>query len=190
MVLRGVPRFAMPPGAVSGGEKESVRMSTRNLSSNMTRDRQRIAGIQKYFPATATLSIGNASYLQPAVIKVYQDDLDAETAVLVALAAYRTAVATAKTTRAKTASLDLLVKKLVVGSYGEPPGPAADFGFLPTVTHVTDASTKAQAAAKRKATREARGTLGSRQKLKITGTVPASATPVVTSSNGAAPATK
>jgi len=58
----------------------------------MTRDRQRIAGIQKYFPATATLSIGNASYLQPAVIKVYQDDLDAETAVLVALAAYRTAV--------------------------------------------------------------------------------------------------
>src|ERR1700722_16745428 len=103
MVLRGVPRFAIPPDAVPGGKKESVRMSTRNVSSNMTRDRQRIAGIQKYFPATATLSIGNASYLQPAVIKVYQDDLDAETAVLVALAAYRTAVATAKTTRAKRA---------------------------------------------------------------------------------------
>lgn len=159
-------------------------MSRMSTSSMAARDRQRIAGFQKYFPATATLSIGGASYPQPAVIQVYQDDLDAEAAVTAALASYRLAVAKAKTVRAKAASFDLMVKKFVVVSYGEPPGPADDFGIAPPVRHVPDAEAKAAAAAKRKATRAARGTLGSRQKLKIKGTAPTSPAPVVTSSNG------
>jgi hypothetical protein len=162
--------------------------SKRNSTSMVARDRQRIAGFQKYFPPSATLTIGNASYPQPAVIKVYQDDLDAEAAVTAALTAYHLTVATAKAARAKAASFDLMVTKFVVGSYGEPPGPSADFGIPPRVIHVPDAATKAAATAKRLATRKARGTLGSRAKLKVTGAAPASPPPVVTSSNGTPPA--
>jgi|HubBroStandDraft_1064217.scaffolds.fasta_scaffold183782_1 hypothetical protein len=152
-------------------------MSKISTSSRDSRDTNRIAGFQKHFSASATLTIGNASYTQAAVIQVYQDELNADAAVAAALAAYRLAVATAKAAHAKTAAFDLQVRKFIVGSFGEPPGPAGDFGIEATVHHPPDAETKAQAVVKREATRTARHTMGSQQKAKITGETPASPTP-------------
>jgi hypothetical protein len=103
--------------------------------------------------------------------------------VAAALAAYRIAVATAKAARAKTAAFDLLVRKFIVGSFGPPPGAASDFGLEAAPQHPADAATKAEAVVKRSATRAARHTMGSRQKLEIKGTPvipPTPATPSVT----------
>jgi hypothetical protein len=157
-------------------------MSSSTQSSRNARDTARIAGFQKHFSTTASMSIGNASYTLAEVIQVYQDDLNADAAVALALAAYRSAVATAVAANAKTAAFDLTVRKFVVGSFGVPPGPAGDFGIEATPQHAPNAQTKAQAVVKRDATRKARQTMGSRQKLAITGSPPASpAAPVAPS---------
>jgi hypothetical protein len=157
-------------------------MSNITQSGRNARDTARIAGFQKHFSTTASMSIGNASYTLAEVIQVYQNDLNADAAVAPALAAYRSAVATAQAARATTAAFDLKVRKFVIGSFGVPPGPAADFGIEATASHPPDAETKAQAVVKREATRKARQTMGSRQKLAITGSPPASpAAPVAPS---------
>jgi hypothetical protein len=159
-----------------------------------TRDQSRIAGFQKHFSASTQVLIGNVQYTQAAVIQVYQSDLNADAAVATALAAYRKAVADAATVHQTTDSFDLSVKKFVTGSFGQPPGPAGDFGLAPPVTHVPDANTKAQAVVKRAATRAARHTMGPRQKASVTGTSPVAPAPSGGSSsvasNGAAPAVK
>jgi hypothetical protein len=155
-----------------------------------TRDRQRIAGFQAHYAASAQVLIGNVQYTQAAAIEVYQSDLDADALVASTLAAYRKAVADAELAHQKTDAFDLQVKTFVAGVYGQPPGPAADFGIAAKVTHTVDATTMAEAVAKRAATRAARHTLGPRQKAKITGTTPATpSTPAVNpgvTSNGAA----
>jgi len=152
---------------------EEIVMSFSTISSRNARDTSRIAGFQKHYPSASPLAIGNASLTPAEVIQVYQSDLDAEAGVAAALAAYRTAVAKAKATRAATATFDLLVQKFVVAAFGNPPGPAGDFGIEATPRHPPTAETIAQAVVKREATREARHTMGSRQKLAVTGIVPA-----------------
>lgn len=88
------------------------------------------------------------------------------------------------------------LKQFVIGAFGTTSPKLADFGFVPrTVTPLT-VEQKAAAAAKRAATRKARGTTGPKAKLAITGTVPATAsattapaTTPASASSSAAPTT-
>jgi len=82
------------------------------------------------------------------------------------------------------------IRNFALGVYGESSAEFRSFGFQPRAVAVKSAETKAGAVAKMRATRKARHTQGSRQKMAIVGTIevaPASADttshPVVT--NGA-----
>ncbi len=83
------------------------------------------------------------------------------------------------------------LKTLVKSQLGSSEGVLGDFGFSNPKRQTPDEATKAAAVVKRAATRDARHTMGKRQKAGIKGTVPATTAPVATSgtsSSGATPA--
>jgi hypothetical protein len=86
------------------------------------------------------------------------------------------------------AFIDAFVK-IVRGSFGNQPDVLADFGLEPekAATPLT-VEQKVAAAAKRKATRAARGTTGSKAKLAITGNVTGVVVTPVTTATAAQPA--
>ena len=71
------------------------------------------------------------------------------------------------------------LKAWVVSQFGADSQEAKEFGFLPAKSTPKSAATKAQAVAKSLATRQARHTMGRKQKKGIKGTVVAPAAPAV-----------
>jgi hypothetical protein len=85
-------------------------------------------------------------------------------------------------------SLMAALKSYVELTYSESPDVLADFGLPPkTVTTPLTTEQQAAAVAKRKATREARGTKGSKAKLEVKGNVTGVVVTPVTAATPAAP---
>ncbi len=72
--------------------------------------------------------------------------------------------------------MDSALKPWVIGQFGPNSQEAIDFGFPPKKTATLSVEEKVQAVAQAKATREARGTMGKKARLKIKGVVPSPAT--------------
>jgi hypothetical protein len=135
-------------------------MNKKNKANLLNHIRQAIAGVQKHYATTPTLSLDGASVPTPDVLATLQgaitaidDAAAAETAFHQAVAAQHAAVAKAEATLSKGAA-------------------RTDFGFAVPTRRTPDEATKARAVAKRAATRAARGTKGPRQKAGIKGQVP------------------
>jgi hypothetical protein len=146
------------------------------------RNRTMIAGVQKNLSATTTFTLDGQTFTFAALIKVLQDEIDTADATLTAEGAFHKAVA------AETAAMTLgepvfrALRAFVLNLFKGQTDVLGDFGITEIARQVPTAATKAAAALKAKATREARGTGGKRQKAKITATAPAAAaaTPTVT----------
>ncbi len=169
-----------------------------NKTTRADRIRKIKAGLQKYYPTTI-LVIGGAS-IQPAALQSsLQGDIDANDASTHAKANWMVTVQAAQQADASVAPLLRGVRNRVFADFGDAPNAEAvfaDFGYVRHKRATMTAEQKAAAAAKRKATRAARHTMGSRQKAEVHGTVPAAPAPdapVVTSnptstgSTGASP---
>jgi hypothetical protein len=102
-----------------------------------------------------------------------QSRIDAANAVATAKANWLNAAATYKTINAQAVIVVRELRNLVIGIFGASSSKLADFGFAPSKRTPLTPAKKAAAAVKRAATRKARGTMGKKQKLAITGTVPA-----------------
>lgn len=147
------------------------------------------AGMQKRFPAGSTLSVEGVTLTIPVIeakltgFAAMREDVDTARAALQAKVALESAQATAM-----RAFMGALVR-IVRGSFGNQPDVLADFGIQPikAKTPLT-VEQKAAAAAKREATRAARGTTGPKAKLKITGNVTGVTVTPVTTANASAPA--
>jgi len=130
------------------------------------------AGAQKHFPAGSSLSVGGAmlTLVQIAAqlngFAALRTDVDTARAALDTKIAAETAQATAM--RAFMSAFERIVR----GSFGNQPDVMADFGLAPNkVRAPLTVVQKAAAAAKRKATRAARGTTSSKAKQAIKGNV-------------------
>jgi len=139
-------------------------------------DQAMINGIQKFLTQIKTLPVGATNMTPAAIIAVFQARLDAGQATQVAEAARTAAVKADLDERTKTAAFVQAFRRIVLGMFQEAPDTLAIFGMTAPKARKTTVATKATAVAKNKATRTARGTVGPKKKLAITGTVPATTT--------------
>ena len=147
----------------------------KNKTDRADKLRKIQAGLQKYF-GNVNLTLLGTSYTPAALLAFLQADVASNDASTLAHAAWLKTVKDARDTDAKTNPVLRAIRAQVLAVYGEDQNAAdilAEFGFAPRKKVVLTAEQKAERAAKLRATRQARGTKGSRQKAKIHGTVPA-----------------
>src|SRR5258708_35197714 len=159
---------------------------------------QLIAGTRKHFSNASSLAFGGGSYTPAEVETSLQTLADLRTAVDDAKTAAKAKVATEAALAAPLRSYMAAYVAFVKATFGSSPDALADFGLKPkkAPTPLT-VEQKASAAAKRKATRAARPTMGPAQQKGGKGTIttivsstPATAPqPVVTSPAATTPVT-
>ena len=155
-------------------------------ASSQARDTQVIAGLAAHFKSATSFTFGGVDYTAKKVQQILQSRIDAASATIAARAKWLTAAAAENEKTTEAESILLGLKSHLVTTYGAKSQVVADFGFTPK-TKKTTAKTTAAAVDKRAATRVARGTVGKKEKLKITGVV-APETPAP-AAQAAAPAT-
>ena len=139
-------------------------------ASSQARDTQVIAGIAAHFTGATKFTFGGVDYKATEIQKLLQSRIDAASATAAARAKWLTAAAAEQEKTTESESVLLALKSHLVTTYGAKSQVVADFGFTPKQKETT-AKTTADAVVKREATRKARGTMGKKEKLKITGVV-------------------
>ena len=173
-------------------------MANTNRPSKVARNASVMAGIDKHI--TGNVTIGGVPYTPATLKAVFSDE---STAINTTEALHQQVADQVQVTKAATSKADGvygLLRSYLIGQYGKQANAVlGDFGMKsPKTKGPQTLESKTAAAAKRKATRQVRNTLGSTQKKKLKGTieVPVQAvttiTPVLpsagTGSTGTAPA--
>jgi hypothetical protein len=146
-----------------------------------------IAGLQKHYPS-GQFTFGNVAYTTAALVTLFQSVITAITNVNAAQASAKDAVASMNGAIATMGPVFLALKNNLQNTYGTTSTTLADFGLEPEKARTPlTVEEKAAAKAKAKATREARGTTGSKQKLAVTGNVVGVTVTPITASPSAQP---
>ena len=147
-----------------------------------------IAGTQKHFP-TGSLTVGNTSYTATSIDKLLQSLVDATSAMDDAHKAWQQAVLEQRAIAATVRPFVKGYSSYLRATFGAAVQTLADFGLSPIKARTpSTVQKKAAAAEKRLATREARHTMGAKQKADIKGTPPATTTGSTAVAAPAAPA--
>ena len=156
-------------------------------TSQVARAKQLILGAKKHFPNASTeLQVGGATFTVTTLTQLLQDFVDQREAVEASKAATRAKVETERTQAPSQLAVITAFERFVRGTFGTSADTLADFGLAPPKARAPmTAEAKAVAAAKREATRKARGTMGKNQKKGIKGDVKAAL--VVTPASGSTP---
>ncbi len=161
----------------------------RNKSNEAALAESLAAGTQKHLSTMTTIMVGGSTTTptqaeaQLNALATLRNDVDAaRTALETKLAAEKAQIATLRT-------FLVAYVAFVRATFGNSPGVLADFGLAPrkAPTPLT-AEQKTAAAAKRKATRAARGTTGPKAKLAVKGNVIGVVVTPVTSAPATTPA--
>jgi hypothetical protein len=156
--------------------EESVPTMTSDIRRNRLlrddADQKLLEGAQRYTAVLPSLTLRGQSYAPADLVQILQDRLAASLAVQTARAAYRGSVQTDRDKHAQTDAAVKALKGVVQGMFPESVDTLAEFGLRPRKVRTTTVAAKAGAIAKNAATREARHTMGKRQKLAIKGTPP------------------
>jgi hypothetical protein len=140
-----------------------------NRTTKQGTDQAVIQGIKLDLQTMTSLPLGGTTYTPTSLVAFIQSHIDAANAIVTAKANWEKAIAT-YTGIDKQAQVVLHdLKALVLATFGATSPKLADFGYLPRKVTVLTPEQKAAAAAKRAATRKARGTMGPKAKLKVTG---------------------
>jgi hypothetical protein len=161
-------------------------MSNMNRTTQHDRDRKAIAAIQKYLMKLATILVTGMNYTPVEFIALLQKDIDLGDAATHAREAFLAAADANAENRAKMVPI-LAGFRAFLGNMFTDPSILAEFGFPVRKRTVPTTEVKAAAVNKRSATRQARHTMGKKQKAKIHGEVPATSSQ--TAPSAAAPAT-
>jgi hypothetical protein len=122
-----------------------------------------IAGLKKHY-AGQTVMLDGKSYTADALELLFQSCVDDETQAVQATVAKTTAVKKARDTAAQVRPVAKAFKQAVLAAYGADPTALADFDLKPRKEPAKTPAIKDAAAKKAKATREALGTMGPKQK--------------------------
>jgi hypothetical protein len=130
-----------------------------------------INGIDRHFSKGKSVPIDGTATALTEVKSILRDAIDATVAADAAHAQWQEKVARMRTTRAAAARVRRALRSYLLVHYGaKAVGILADFGFAPSkAPGPKTVRTKAEAVEKAKATREARHTMGKRQKEHIKG---------------------
>jgi hypothetical protein len=154
-------------------------MSTKTINANrlnrQAADQKLADGLAKHRQALAALMIGGASHTVDDILAILQTRLAAAVAAESTRATWQTAVKADRDERAKTKTFVSGLRQALQVAFTGSIDALADFGLAPRKQRVVTPEKKAAAAAKAKATRIARHTVGPKKKLAIKGTVPQAA---------------
>jgi hypothetical protein len=131
-----------------------------------------IHGLSTKLSHVDVITLGGVDYNRTDLIVLFRGVLEAERGTAVAKGKWMQAVANERKVRAKVAPIRNLLRSHLESTYGKGSAVAAAHGFRAKERKKPSVKTRVEAIAKRKATREARGTMGKRQRLKIKGTLP------------------
>lgn len=165
-------------------------MSTARVTkvTMAARVRSLIAGTQLH-PPNGPLTVGGTSFTPQTLVQQLETLANAFSTADTAKANWKGALTDLADTQAKIAPTFKAYRSWVVATYGNAPATLADFGLTPPKARAPlTTDQQAVAVAKRTATREARHTLGPKQKKDIKGTVPATSS-TATATATAIPAT-
>jgi hypothetical protein len=154
----------------------------RNKANEAASDGLLIAGIQKHLATTAVL-VNGTSYASADLVKQVQARLDAVNTTIANRAAWQASVKSEEQELLQTQPFLNALKKAIYTMFSDI-DTLADFGLTPHKKAVISPAERVVMAAKAKATRAARHTLGSKQKAAITGSV---SSPAVASSPATPP---
>jgi hypothetical protein len=130
----------------------------------------RIAGLTKYTKGVPAISVKGTQYKPAVLLAIYQKCLDTRTALAAIRAQEPAALQARNAADAARRVIDASVLAWAVEVYGPNSPQAKTFGYVAPNPAKPTVQTRAAAVAKAKATRQARGTGGKKQKKKITGT--------------------
>ena len=150
-------------------------MSTNTRIKEQTSDRKLIDGLNKHQAIVPSVLIAGAPIKTVDVIATLQARLATANAAQSTRATWLNAVKADRDERAKTKTLLLALRQALQLMFSGSIDTLADFGLAPRKARVITPEKKAAAALKAKATREARHTMGKKQKSTIKGTVPQTA---------------
>jgi hypothetical protein len=146
-----------------------------NKTQDATRAGLLIAGLGKHPATVGSLTIGSVPYTPAELAALLQTLVDLRRAVTDAQAAAQTKLANERAQAPALRSLMSALVTILKTSFGNSPDILADFGLTPRkVPAPLTVDAKRAAAAKRKATRAARHTMGSKQRLAVKGAAPSS----------------
>jgi hypothetical protein len=144
-------------------------MRIRNRTTTLGVDQQVIQGIRKDLQSMPALYLAKEMFTPHTLEARIQQRLDAASAVPVAKAAWLQAIAACQELDVSTNAIIHDLKNLVASTFGPAGAEMADFGFTQRKTPMLTEAQKAAAVEKRAATRVARGTLGPKARLRVTG---------------------
>jgi hypothetical protein len=134
-------------------------------------DQKLIDGFSKHATVIPSMMINGAVVLDKDIVGTLQSRIDSAKMTLSTRATWQTAVQADRTLRETTKTLVSAVKQGLLVAFASQLDTLADFGLTARAKPVRTPGEKLAAAARAKATRAARHTLGSKQKAAIKGAV-------------------
>ena len=150
---------------------------TTNDVTRQAADQHLIDGLTKHATLIGTLTIGGQKLSPADLVKVLQGRVDAMKSVAAARGPFRAAVEAKREQLTSTRDLVASAKQALQLMFGKQIDVLSDFGLAPRKRATRKPEANVAAAAKAKATREARGTKGKKARLKIHGAVATTSPP-------------
>jgi hypothetical protein len=153
----------------------------------------RLVALKAHVSPKAVIKVGGEAHKVGDIIKIYQQCLDTRAALKAKRAEVKAAQVVSDNAEVSRLAIESALKAWVVAEYGPDSNVAHEFGFPPRKVASRTAIEKADAVKLAQATREARHTMGSKQKQKVKGSVvepiaapaaPAASAPAPTVANG------
>jgi hypothetical protein len=145
--------------------------SNNNRTLQQTADQTLIDGLEKHQATFTSLTFGGTTLKTADLIGILQARIDARNTAVSTRATWQTNVKADHDEREKTAAIVAGLRQALHVWFSGSIDALADFGLKPRKVRVTTPEQKQAAAAKAKATRAARHTMGSQQKKAVKGDV-------------------
>ncbi len=154
---------------------------------------QLIAGMNKHLANATQVMVAGGSFTPAQITEKLQAIVDLRREVDAAKATIKAKLVNEKTAMPALRTFRGALVSFINGAFVNQPDVLADFGISPKARTPLTAEAKTAAAAKRKATRAARHTMGAKQRKSIKGTVtgivvtPVTTQPAATTTNASSP---
>ncbi len=166
----------------------------RSRNTANAHDAQVIAGIQKHLQTASSLPLAGATFTPADLVKLVQSRIDLAGTVASNAATWHASLEAEKALNTRLLPILRGLRQYVLNAFGAASPVLADFGFAAPKEATKTPEQKAAAAAKAKATRAARHTMGKNQKKGVKGSVdaklvvaPAAASPPAAAPPGVTP---
>jgi hypothetical protein len=162
-------------------------MTAVNRATLIERNRNAADGVKEHLKGAVQLAGG--TYKVADILAILAAPAAAADTTDKTKAAWRAAVVDERTAKAAAKGMRVSLQNYLIGIHGTTSTVLADFGFVIKKPAPKTVEVKAGAAKKMRATREARGTMGKKQKAQIKGTVEIDATALAALQTAAAAST-